>query len=326
MADLAVLQQYTGVCHTDLHALKGDWPAPPKLPLVGGHEGAGRIVAIADNTSTTLKVGDAVGIKWLADSCLNCEVCREGQEATCGHSQTSGYSVDGSFQQYAVSYTRHLTPIPEGLPLEVAAPSESLFEHFSANAELTSLPFSPKVLCAGVTVWKAIKQSNTKPGDYILIAGAGGGLGHLAVQVGWLLLARPTLRLPLFLQYAAAMSLRVIAVDSGEEKKKLCASYGAEIFLDFSTFGLFLPRRAICQPLFICRGPRKLHRPRQGGHRRTWTSRRLFLHLMYLPARAHTLSLSFTGRPYDFFLRSRLQRGPRVPPPSRNPCGRRTSP
>lgn len=194
--------EYSGVCHTDLHALKGDWPAPPKLPLVGGHEGAGRIVAIADNTSTTLKVGDAVGVKWLADSCLNCEVCREGQEATCSHSQTSGYSVDGSFQQYAVSFTRHLTPIPEGLPLEVAAP----------------------ILCAGVTVWKAIKQSNTKPGDYILIAGAGGGLGHLAVQ------------------YAAAMSLRVIAVDSGEEKKKLCASYGAEIFLDFKDSGNFIDR------------------------------------------------------------------------------------
>ena len=95
--------------------------------------------------------------------------------------------------RYAVSFTRHLTPIPAGLDLAQAAP----------------------VLCAGVTVWKAIKQSNTKPGDYILIAGAGGGLGHLAVQ------------------YAAAMSLRVIAVDTGADKKALCASYGAEIFLDF---------------------------------------------------------------------------------------------
>ncbi|KAK4702807.1 hypothetical protein P7C70_g3410, partial [Phenoliferia sp. Uapishka_3] len=62
--------KYTGVCHTDLHALKGDWPAAPKLPLVGGHEGAGYIVAIGDNTTTNLKVGDAVGVKWLADSCL----------------------------------------------------------------------------------------------------------------------------------------------------------------------------------------------------------------------------------------------------------------
>jgi propanol-preferring alcohol dehydrogenase len=188
---------YTGVCHTDLHALKGDWPAAPKLPLVGGHEGAGHIVAIGDNTQTNLKIGDAVGVKWLADSCLNCEVCREGQEATCTQALTSGYQVDGSFQQYAVSFTRHLTPIPDGLDLAQAAP----------------------ILCAGVTVWKAIKQSNTKPGDYIVIAGAGGGLGHLAIQ------------------YAAAMSLRVIAVDTGDDKKALCASYGAETFIDFKQPG-----------------------------------------------------------------------------------------
>ncbi|KAM0753868.1 putative ADH1-alcohol dehydrogenase I [Meredithblackwellia eburnea MCA 4105] len=193
---------YSGVCHTDLHALKGDWPASPKLPLVGGHEGAGHIVAIADNTSTTLKVGDAVGIKWLADSCLDCEVCREGQEATCAQARTSGYSDDGSFQQYAVSFVRHLTPIPDGLDLAQAAP----------------------ILCAGVTVWKAIKQSNTKPGDYILIAGAGGGLGHLAVQ------------------YAAAMSLRVIAVDTGADKKALTAQYGAETFIDFKEPGDFIEK------------------------------------------------------------------------------------
>ncbi|KAI5474696.1 alcohol dehydrogenase [Pseudohyphozyma bogoriensis] len=193
---------YSGVCHTDLHAHKGDWPAAPKLPLVGGHEGAGEVVAIADSTTTELKIGDKVGIKWLATSCLNCEVCREGQEATCAHAQTSGYSVDGSFQQYAVSYVNHLTPIPDGLDLIQAAP----------------------ILCAGVTVWKALKQSNTKPGDYVLIAGAGGGLGHLAIQ------------------YAAAMSLRVIAVDTGADKKKLCASYGAETFLDFKEPGNFIDR------------------------------------------------------------------------------------
>jgi propanol-preferring alcohol dehydrogenase len=194
--------KFTGVCHTDLHALKGDWPAPPKLPLVGGHEGAGYIVAIGDNTTTNLKVGDAVGIKWLADSCLDCESCREGQEATCTKAQTSGYSVDGTFQQYAVSFTRHLTPIPAGLDLAQAAP----------------------ILCAGVTVWKAIKQSNTKPGDYILISGAGGGLGHLAVQ------------------YANAISLRVIAVDTGADKKAVCLGYGAETFIDFEDSGDIIER------------------------------------------------------------------------------------
>ncbi|GAA6051168.1 hypothetical protein JCM3770_002571 [Rhodotorula araucariae] len=191
--EVLVKVAFTGVCHTDLHAWKGDWPVAPKNPLVGGHEGAGHVVAIGNGTQTTLKMGDAVGIKWLADSCLDCENCREGQEATCSRAQCSGYSVDGSFQQYAVSFARHLTPIPDGLPLEVAAP----------------------ILCAGVTVWKAIKQSNTKPGDWLVISGAGGGLGHLAVQ------------------YANAIGLRVVGIDTGEDKRKLLASYGADKFIDF---------------------------------------------------------------------------------------------
>jgi len=72
---------HTGVCHTDLHAWKGDWPIPPMTPLIGGHEGLGQIVAIGENTvGSPVKIGDRVGIKWLADSCLDCEFCRKGYE------------------------------------------------------------------------------------------------------------------------------------------------------------------------------------------------------------------------------------------------------
>jgi propanol-preferring alcohol dehydrogenase len=71
----------TGVCHTDLHASLGDWPIPPSVPLVGGHEGVGEVVAIGKNTmGSPVKVGDRVGIKWVAYSCLNCEQCRKGLE------------------------------------------------------------------------------------------------------------------------------------------------------------------------------------------------------------------------------------------------------
>lgn len=71
----------TGVCHTDLHARKGDWPLPHKLPLIGGHEGCGEIVAIGAHTlNSPVKIGDRVGVKWLADSCLQCEQCRKGLE------------------------------------------------------------------------------------------------------------------------------------------------------------------------------------------------------------------------------------------------------
>src|ERR1700761_6338679 len=76
-----VKMHVTGVCHTDLHAKQGDWPIQPNTPLIGGHEGVGEIVAIGANTpKSPVKIGDRVGVKWLADSCLNCEYCRKGFE------------------------------------------------------------------------------------------------------------------------------------------------------------------------------------------------------------------------------------------------------
>ncbi|KIY44006.1 GroES-like protein [Fistulina hepatica ATCC 64428] len=198
-ADLApgeclLKMECTGVCHTDLHAAQGDWPVPPKTPLIGGHEGVGIVVAIGNNTiNSPVKLGDRVGVKWLANSCLNCESCRKGNEQTCDHAELSGYTVDGTFSEYVVSFVNHVTPIPEG------------FDSYAAAS----------ILCAGVTVYRAIKNSNTKPGDWIVLPGAGGGLGHLAVQ------------------YAKVMGLRPIAIDTGADKKKLCLSLGAEAFIDF---------------------------------------------------------------------------------------------
>ncbi|KAJ7642131.1 chaperonin 10-like protein [Roridomyces roridus] len=184
----------TGVCHTDLHAALGDWPVAANTPLIGGHEGVGIIVAIGNNTShCPVKLGDRVGIKWLADSCLNCEHCRKGREQNCPEAKLSGFTVDGTFAQYVVSYVNHVTPIPEG---------------FDSNA-------AASILCAGVTTYRAIKYSNTAAGDWIVLPGAGGGLGHLAVQ------------------YARTRGLRVIAIDTGAAKKKLCLSLGAEAWIDF---------------------------------------------------------------------------------------------
>lgn len=184
---------YSGVCHTDLHAMLGDWPMDNKLPLIGGHEGAGEIVAIGEHTDTDLKIGDRVGIKWIATSCNKCSFCRQGYEPLCKSAQCSGFHVDGSFQQYAVSYTSQLTPIPEGLSLADAAP----------------------ILCAGVTVYKSLLESNARAGEWVAIPGAGGGLGHLAIQ------------------YAKWMGLRVISIDTGADKKALCEKLGSEKWIDF---------------------------------------------------------------------------------------------
>lgn len=81
---------YTGVCHSDLHALQGDWPAPTKLPLIGGHEGAGIVVALGPGSQEYVQVGDRVGIKWIADACLNCEWCRLTHEINCAQYKPSG--------------------------------------------------------------------------------------------------------------------------------------------------------------------------------------------------------------------------------------------
>ncbi|KAN0084543.1 alcohol dehydrogenase [Tylopilus felleus] len=184
----------TGVCHTDLHLSRCDWPVKGTTPLIGGHEGVGEIVAIAENSELSpVKLGQRVGIKWLAYCCRDCEQCRLGLEQNCVMVKNSGFNIDGTFAQYVVTWVHIVTPIPDSL------------ESFAAAS----------LLCAGVTVYRALKYSGAKIGNWIVIPGAGGGLGHLAVQ------------------YAVAMGIRVVAIDTGAEKKQLCLDLGAEKWIDF---------------------------------------------------------------------------------------------
>ncbi|KAI1194878.1 dehydrogenase-like protein [Nemania serpens] len=186
--------KYSGVCHTDLHALKGDWPLATKLPLVGGHEGAGVVVARGELVKD-IEIGDYAGIKWLNGSCMSCSFCRTTDEPLCAAAALSGYTVDGSFQQYAIGKAAHVARIPKDCDLEAIAP----------------------VLCAGLTVYKGLKESGARPGEFVAIVGAGGGLGSMA------------------LQYARAMGLHTIAIDGGAEKEKMCKELGASAYVDFTT-------------------------------------------------------------------------------------------
>jgi propanol-preferring alcohol dehydrogenase len=189
--EVLVKVKYTGVCHTDLHALNGDWPLPLKpYPLIGGHEGAGIVVAKGE-LAQGIEIGDHAGIKWLNGSCLACEFCKTSDEPLCPNAELSGYTVDGTFQQYAVGKAAHVSKLPKEVPLDGVAP----------------------ILCAGVTVYKGLKESGARPGQTVAIVGAGGGLGSLAQQ------------------YAKAMGLRVIAIDGGEEKRAMCEQLGAEVGL-----------------------------------------------------------------------------------------------
>ncbi|ARK23016.1 alcohol dehydrogenase AdhP [Sporosarcina sp. P26b] len=147
-----------GVCHTDLHAINGDWPVKPKLPLIPGHEGVGIVEAIGPNV-TSVKVGDRVGIPWLYSACGECEYCLAGKETLCHDQENGGYSVDGGYAEYCLAAADYVAKIPENLSSVEAAP----------------------ILCAGVTTYKALKVSGAKPGDWVAIYGIG-GLGHVALQ------------------------------------------------------------------------------------------------------------------------------------------------
>lgn len=183
----------SGVCHTDLHAAEGDWPVKPTLPFTPGHEGAGRVVELGPGV-THLKLGDRVGIAWLHSACGHCKFCLSGWETLCLEQKNSGYSVNGSFAQYALAQADYVGRIPENLSFVDAAP----------------------ILCAGVTTYKGLKETEARPGEWVVISGIG-GLGHVAIQ------------------YATAMGLRVAAVDLGPEKMALARKLGAEITIDAKT-------------------------------------------------------------------------------------------
>lgn len=183
----------SGVCHTDLHAADGDWPVKPTLPFIPGHEGAGIVVALGPGV-THLKQGDRVGIAWLHSACGHCSFCLSGWETLCLEQKNSGYSVNGSFAQYALAQADYLGRIPSNLSFTDAAP----------------------ILCAGVTTYKGLKETQVRPGEWVVISGAG-GLGHVAIQ------------------YAKAMGLHVAAVDLGPEKMSLAKKLGAEIAIDART-------------------------------------------------------------------------------------------
>jgi propanol-preferring alcohol dehydrogenase len=176
-----------GVCHTDLHAAEGDWPVKPSPPFIPGHEGVGYVSAVGAGVRH-VKEGDRVGIPWLYSACGHCEHCLGGWETLCERQQNTGYSVNGGFAEYAIADPDYVGLLPKNVGFVEIAP----------------------VLCAGVTVYKGLKVTDTRPGDWVVISGIG-GLGHMAVQ------------------YARAMGLNVAAVDVDEAKLELARRLGATL-------------------------------------------------------------------------------------------------
>jgi len=182
-----------GVCHTDLHAADGDWPVKPNLPFVPGHEGIGRVIAVGADVQN-FAIGDRAGLPWLYNACGDCEYCTTGWETLCPTAQYGGYTVNGGFAEYMLADARYAPHIPNALSSVQAAP----------------------ILCAGVTTYKGLKETEAKPGQWVVVSGVG-GLGHLAIQ------------------YAKAMGLEVAAVDVREEKLALAREVGASLTVNAAT-------------------------------------------------------------------------------------------
>jgi propanol-preferring alcohol dehydrogenase len=147
-----------GLCHTDIHAMHGDWPVKPPLPLVPGHEGVGIIEQLGDGV-TTRTVGQRVAMPWLGHACGECRFCMDGRENLCEQQYNNGYGVDGGYAEYMLADAHFATPVPDGITALEAAP----------------------LTCAGVTTYAAIKNAHVTPGETVVVFGIG-GLGHLAVQ------------------------------------------------------------------------------------------------------------------------------------------------
>ncbi|GAA78982.1 alcohol dehydrogenase, propanol-preferring [Pseudoalteromonas sp. BSi20495] len=183
---ILVKTEACGVCHTDLHAANGDWPLKPTPPFTPGHEGIGLVTKVGEGV-TSVKVGDRVGVPWLYSACGHCEFCLSAYEPVCPDAEFGGYTKNGGFAEYIIADPNYVAHIPDGLSAVQAAP----------------------IICAGITTYKGIKETDAKPGEWVAISGCG-GLGHLAIQ------------------YAKAMGLKVCAVDIDDTKLEHATSLGAD--------------------------------------------------------------------------------------------------
>lgn len=194
--DVLVRLTSSGICHSDLSFIKDSWRDLVMTAKVPGHEGSGYVVGWGDGVDhEKFPKGMPVGVPLVHEPCRNCPSCNlPDGEVCCASTQFYACQLDGTWQQYITVRASYLIPFPEMMNPVVVGP----------------------ILCGGVTAYKALKASGAKAGQWVVITGAGGGLGSMGIQ------------------YATALGLRVIAVDGGSEKDAVTKKLGAEVYIDFT--------------------------------------------------------------------------------------------
>lgn len=180
-----------GVCHSDQFVKEGMFPGI-EYPRVPGHEVVGIIDKVGSNVQSWKK-GQRVGVGWHGGHCFECTPCRRGDFINCENAAITGISFDGGYQEYMAAPKETLALVPDDLSSADAAP----------------------LLCAGVTVFNALRNTDAKPGDVVAIQGIG-GLGHLGIQ------------------YAKKMGFKTVAISGSKSKEKLALELGADVFLSAS--------------------------------------------------------------------------------------------
>jgi len=180
-----------GICHSDALVKEGLWPGL-QFPRVPGHEIAGRIDAIGSDV-TLWKPGQRVGLGWHGGHCFQCEPCRRGDFINCKFEKITAIHFDGGYAEYMTAPAEAIASIPDDLPADEAAP----------------------LLCAGITVYNALRHSGAHAGDLVAVQGIG-GLGHLGIQ------------------YARQMGFHTVAIGRGGDKQALAKKLGAHQYLDTS--------------------------------------------------------------------------------------------
>jgi len=178
-----------GICHSDVLVKEGLWPGL-QFPRVPGHEVAGRIDAMGDHVHVWSE-GQRVGVGWHGGHDFVCDQCRRGDFAMCRNRKVTGFDFDGGYAEYLIAPASALAAIPDEVPAEEAGP----------------------FMCAGVTVYNALRNSGARAGDVVAVHGIG-GLGHLGVQ------------------YARQMGFKTIAINRGNDKESLALQLGAHHYID----------------------------------------------------------------------------------------------